>query len=729
MSYCYHCGAQLAEKAKFCQKCGTPLKDFERKESTVKRKSQGSKLSKCPNCGEMLPSFAVICPSCGLELRDVQASSSVREFAKKLEEIEKTRKPISIWKQNTTVSPVDRQKIDLVKYYSIPNTKEDMLEFLILATSNVDYSFTTSKTVAQKEMNEAWISKISQAQDKAHISFGTDAAFIQRIDFLCDKHKNNLKKRNRKILVLVLSLTAWIPLLVIGIIVSNSISSSSYIQTQEQRLSNIESLATQYIAGGDYLAALQQLAYLYYSPKNENDSSASTKELVQKWDNKRIQLINEIKKASENSDILLTIPIQSSICYSKTYSAVADLFKRAGFVNVQLKETRDLLSNDTDKENYISEITIDGINSFNEGEKVSFNSEIIIIYHSLNIVSAPDSESNLKGKNYQDVKTLFLKAGFFNIELNGLEDLSANNLKQDGIVTEISIDGNNSFNSFDSYFADAKIVIRYHSQKEGTISTNTNDVDNANNAINNIDSGSLSHSSLIESEESDYPSYRIEVNNTIEEGTAYSCMLDTYTLYVAKAISDSMINIDLWKKSRSSSDSVSYESSYGVFKINDIENGFSWLDENHTVFTFNIEKQKEWVFWETETLPVIFTIDINDANKNKGSDYNQRIRCYSFKNDDHHKYLAIPLTDSIIKIECWYDGGGLLESFHYGYDVSVFCIDNNIDFEWTNEQQTAFTMIMNDSQNSELRKNTRILLTIEDENAAYQTVKEYLENS
>lgn len=33
---------------------------------------------------------------------------------------------------------IDEQKIDLIRNFSIPNTKEDVLEFIVLAAANID---------------------------------------------------------------------------------------------------------------------------------------------------------------------------------------------------------------------------------------------------------------------------------------------------------------------------------------------------------------------------------------------------------------------------------------------------------------------------------------------------------------------------------------------------------------------------------------------------------------
>ena len=74
----------------------------------------------CTNCGKELSSFTVVCPACGCEVQGRQAADSVRKFY------------VDITHAQTT-----KEKADLIKNYPIPNTKEDIFEFMMAASSNV----------------------------------------------------------------------------------------------------------------------------------------------------------------------------------------------------------------------------------------------------------------------------------------------------------------------------------------------------------------------------------------------------------------------------------------------------------------------------------------------------------------------------------------------------------------------------------------------------------------
>ena len=121
MVFCINCGQQLLDGAKFCANCGKAV-GASQNETTEQRKTvYEGEIHKCPNCGEILSSLSVICPSCGYEIRGNKASNSVKEFAMQLANAEN-----------------DKQKITLIQSYPIPNNKEDILEFLILAATCFD---------------------------------------------------------------------------------------------------------------------------------------------------------------------------------------------------------------------------------------------------------------------------------------------------------------------------------------------------------------------------------------------------------------------------------------------------------------------------------------------------------------------------------------------------------------------------------------------------------------
>ena len=144
MSFCQNCGMKLDESAKFCPECGNPVGQ---KNMSKRQQEFGGKIIKCPNCGETLSSFTSVCSACGYELRGADAAGTVKRFESELKQIEagrKTEKGTGIGKAfakafgaNTT-NTVDQQLANRISNFAVPNTQEDIFEFMILAASNID---------------------------------------------------------------------------------------------------------------------------------------------------------------------------------------------------------------------------------------------------------------------------------------------------------------------------------------------------------------------------------------------------------------------------------------------------------------------------------------------------------------------------------------------------------------------------------------------------------------
>jgi len=214
----------------------------------------------------------------------------------------------------------------------------------------------------------------------------------------------------------------------------------------------------------------------------------------------------------------------------------------------------------------------------------------------------------------------------------------------------------------------------------------------------------------------------------IKKGSEYACMTDEWNVYIATAISDEIIKIENWSKSSSDSQSVSHEYDVGTFKINDSGNGFAWLDDEKTAFSITFEDKSNSAFKWGGT--ATFTVNIGNGDVNKGSNYSEEIACYSFQNDKWYTYRAIPLTDTLIKIEAWRTHYGFIfDSFLYGYDVCLVDTANgNTDFEWTDEERTSFTITMRDEQNESYWKDDALVAFIlENEGYEHPDVKSYLD--
>ncbi len=176
MAFCINCGKKLNIGAKFCGECGTPISSVEYECDTV---LEGN-IHKCRHCGKTLKAFEANCPACGTELRGVGSSNAIGLLAEKLE--------------NATS---DQQRIVIVKNFPIPNTREDIFEFMLLASSNFDSSYYATH-LHEEDISDAWLTKIEQCYSKARLSFGNHPDF-KRIESIYLEIKANCAEMEYKV--------------------------------------------------------------------------------------------------------------------------------------------------------------------------------------------------------------------------------------------------------------------------------------------------------------------------------------------------------------------------------------------------------------------------------------------------------------------------------------------------------------------------------------------------
>ncbi len=220
--FCSFCGTELDPGARFCKGCGKqaasriaeegagpkPSADTFHSRPAGRRTIYEGYIHKCPGCGEVLEAFAINCPACGYEIRGAKASDSVRELAARLEEIEardmpalEEKKSVMKWifgkdfrekdeaaeARRRFDAQKEQEKANLITHYSLPNTKEDMLECMILAASRIN----TARGI-DDAVSGAWISKLEQVYQKAALSMKNDADFA-RIQEIYERTRQEIR--------------------------------------------------------------------------------------------------------------------------------------------------------------------------------------------------------------------------------------------------------------------------------------------------------------------------------------------------------------------------------------------------------------------------------------------------------------------------------------------------------------------------------------------------------
>lgn len=384
MSTCWKCGTPITDEDEYCPKCGAPVywqqKDdsnleegFEtsfskNEESQETREEYAGKVIKCPNCGQPLKPFMIRCPSCGYELREAQPSYPLREFFEKI---------------NNAKS--ESQRLAIIQNFPVPNTKEDLFEFLIMAAAN------TGKEKTGQESGKAWEAKLEQCYQKAKLSFSNEPEFSQ-IQKIYDDEKKEIhsvylteereekeaRKRQKKIQKENRSgnfrrkSCAWIVCLIaIGaILLIPFVRNSILIYKNDSTIKEVEKL----ISNGDFKSARSLTDEIVCD-------SLWPEENKKKYDRKRESLINEILQGELASGDTVEVPVNSDDLEGRSYIDVISMMKKIGFRYVESSPVDDLIIGFLSKKGDVKEVTIDGDSDFTDKAIFASDSQVIVYYH------------------------------------------------------------------------------------------------------------------------------------------------------------------------------------------------------------------------------------------------------------------------------------------------------------------------------------------------------------
>ena len=159
-------------------------------------------IKKCPACGATVLSFSTKCNDCGHEFRNIEASNLVNIFHQKLIEIESKRadEETNPFKSIGTMlskslsgrglaDNVDLEKMELIKSFPIPNSKEEILEFLTIGIPQASvkikkiFGMTIDQDRVKEEIKNVWFSKCEQIIMKARFAMKEDRQTLEEIEY------------------------------------------------------------------------------------------------------------------------------------------------------------------------------------------------------------------------------------------------------------------------------------------------------------------------------------------------------------------------------------------------------------------------------------------------------------------------------------------------------------------------------------------------------------------
>jgi DnaJ-domain-containing protein 1 len=229
---------------------------FEKGKQSAPASPQSDKfgdIRKCPACGALAESFATKCSDCGTEFRNIQASQNIIKFFEKLDELERTRtdspsqessnsnigvgtilkwlffywillplKAINFILNKTKTgkwSTTDVRKEELIMNFPVPNSREEIFEFLTLSLSKIDViSYTevvSEKGKYRSAWNAVWLKKLEQINTKATLAMKNDKKSLDDIASLVSEGRSKVNGNTQRVYHLIIGFVAIITILIV----------------------------------------------------------------------------------------------------------------------------------------------------------------------------------------------------------------------------------------------------------------------------------------------------------------------------------------------------------------------------------------------------------------------------------------------------------------------------------------------------------------------------------
>ena len=174
-------------------------------ENTVVSKNIDNKTINCPSCGSPTNSFESRCLHCSYEFKNIKASSISIKIQEELQKIDldvenqlrddmiETYGHLLDYWESDLEEKQHAKKISYLNTLPIPNSREDILEFLALSAplsfnkkkSGFMYILKHGVDIGDSPLGRAWRAKFEQTIIKAKLSLSDDSEVLALINDYC----------------------------------------------------------------------------------------------------------------------------------------------------------------------------------------------------------------------------------------------------------------------------------------------------------------------------------------------------------------------------------------------------------------------------------------------------------------------------------------------------------------------------------------------------------------
>lgn len=161
---------------------------------------------KCPSCGAPVPALQLTCKECGHDFNaETDSNRQIRDYIRELQNLllsidnEKIRflgKETSLASYNPAALNI--KKAQVINTFTLPNTKESLVQLLIFAYSN--YESTHDNALAPNPMKKAWLGKAIQAYSLLKAQKEGDSKIqniVQEYSFLDSANQDQIRKKGQ----------------------------------------------------------------------------------------------------------------------------------------------------------------------------------------------------------------------------------------------------------------------------------------------------------------------------------------------------------------------------------------------------------------------------------------------------------------------------------------------------------------------------------------------------
>ncbi|MDE5868854.1 MAG: zinc ribbon domain-containing protein [Muribaculaceae bacterium] len=155
--------------------------------------STHGEMRKCPACGAPITGLSAKCPECGHEFTNINANTTVRRLIASLNNIDATAGQGDLKTTNS-------RKVQIIRNFPIPNTKEDVIELLSLCQANM------SVKGEDPAIRNAWKTKAEQLITKSEIILRDDKDAQHIISRIREQESKRKKKTTSLIIGVIVAL-------------------------------------------------------------------------------------------------------------------------------------------------------------------------------------------------------------------------------------------------------------------------------------------------------------------------------------------------------------------------------------------------------------------------------------------------------------------------------------------------------------------------------------------